>query len=349
MHTTLPVATLLLVAANLASSLLSPNAYADGPGLRPYLGAGIGLTRLEPDVSEIPETVTDENSTAFSVLLGLDINDRITAQLSYTDLGEAELSNGDDFSYTEFSADVLVYGFANKQRREHRFGLLPYGRLGLAVMDNESDIPFKRENDVSLAFGAGLEYGSRSSLAARVEVTSFEEDVLHAGVSLLYRFGGHSSHSAPQLDAAKPLPEPFPAPQLDAAKPLPEPLPDPQSVAKTHNFEPVLFATNSALLDATARQQVARIASVLRDHPEHKVLINGYTDTRASRPYNAALSQQRADAVMQELARLGVNVEDTTSKGLGETDKFGSMDTAHGRQQNRRVDVIAKPTDSPFI
>ena len=88
---------------------------------------------------------------------------------------------------------------------------------------------------------------------------------------------------------------------------------------------------------------VARIAATLRKHSRYRVLINGYADLQAPAPYNLALSQRRADAVMNELRRLGVNVSNFTTRALGETDQFGSMNTTQGRHQNRRVTVIAMP------
>ena len=58
----------------LATGFTTTPAHSDGPGFRPWIGGGIGVTELEPGTSEIAETVTDENSTGFRGMLGLDLN-----------------------------------------------------------------------------------------------------------------------------------------------------------------------------------------------------------------------------------------------------------------------------------
>lgn len=329
-----------IVALTLAAGIatVAPSTVqADGPGFRPYLGAGVGLTRLTPDATEIPETVTEEDGTALNAILGLDLNHRFGFQLGYTDLGQAGLSNGDHVSYKEVSGDLLVYGFASELRRQHRRGLLPYGRVGLALMDNNSETPFIRDNDLSIAFGAGLEYATRSGLAARAEVTSFDVDALHAGLSLVFRFGGHDDHPVPVIGAAEPVTEAAPVtPSVVDAEPV-----------QTLRFPPIFFATDSAQLDAEAKRQVALIAKALKNHPDSEGLIAGFADLRASVPYNLALSQRRANAVLDELARLGINVDNFVAQAMGETNRFGSMATAEGRLMNRRVEVEATPKAKP--
>ena len=193
-----PILVIILV-FTAAATLAPTTTYADRNGLRPWLGGGIGLSRLRPDASEISESVTDDNSTAYSFMLGLDINHRFGVQLGYTDLGQAELSDDNNITYSEISGDLLVYALARKFRREHRLGFLPFARVGLSKMNNDATLPFERVNDLSINFGAGLEYATRSGLAARAEITSFDTDATQAGISLLYRFGGHNSHTTPSL------------------------------------------------------------------------------------------------------------------------------------------------------
>ena len=244
---------LITMALTAVSSLTPTAAHADRNGFRTWLGGAVGLSRLQPDATRINETVTDDNGTALSGMIGMDINHRFGAQIGYTDLGQARLSNNNHVSYYEISADLLVYGLAKKGRREHRLGFLPFGRVGISQMNNNSSLPFRRDNDLSLNVGAGLEYAHRSGLAARAEFTSFDTDALHAGIGLLFRFGGHNRHRAPAIGAAEPVVTP---------KPLTE---EPQIAAAVPTFEPVFFDTDSAFLNDTARETVARIATALRN------------------------------------------------------------------------------------
>jgi len=56
--------------------------------------------------------------------------------------------------------------------------------------------------------------------------------------------------------------------------------------------------------------------------------------------YNQKLSEQRANAVRDYLMSQGLQAADLTSKGFGESTPVASNDTAAGKQQNRRVELV---------
>jgi outer membrane protein OmpA-like peptidoglycan-associated protein len=56
--------------------------------------------------------------------------------------------------------------------------------------------------------------------------------------------------------------------------------------------------------------------------------------------YNQQLSEQRGGAVREYLTQQGMAANSVTSKGFGKTQPVASNDTAHGRQQNRRVELV---------
>ena len=323
-----PLATRVTILAALA---LSSQAAADGPDPRPWVGVGLGLSHLDPEASEIPQTVTDRRGAAARVALGLDVSPRLAAELSFTDLGEAGLSGGNRVTYEQLTADLLVYAFADEARREHRLGLMPFGRIGLSSMSNRTELPYERENDLSLAFGGGVEYGLRNGLAARAEVISFDVDALFAGLTLVYRFRGHDHEGT----AVGPASVAAPAESVASEPPIAAARPDELRLG------PVLFDTDSAALDGAAERAIGRIVRELTDHPDHRVTLTGYADVRGTSSYNRALAQRRVDLVRAALVGRGVDVAGFASRAAGETDRFGSMATAEGRRQNRRVEVIA--------
>jgi outer membrane protein OmpA-like peptidoglycan-associated protein len=106
------------------------------------------------------------------------------------------------------------------------------------------------------------------------------------------------------------------------------------------NMPDVLFQTGKADLAGETREQLAKIAGILIAYPDIKVAIDGYTDSTGSLQFNEQLSQQRADAVRSYLASQGVNSGSITSQGFGPSDPVASNDTASGRQQNRRVELV---------
>ena len=72
----------------------------------------------------------------------------------------------------------------------------------------------------------------------------------------------------------------------------------------------------------------------------YSVTVIGYTDTTGDANYNMGLSMRRAEAVSSYLATIGVPADKTRTLGRGENDPIASNDTAEGRAQNRRVEVI---------
>ena len=102
----------------------------------------------------------------------------------------------------------------------------------------------------------------------------------------------------------------------------------------------VLFDTGKADLKSTARERLAKVAGILIAYPDIHVEIDGYTDSTGSLELNERLSQERADAVRSYLSSQGVNSSAITTQGFGPSQPIASNDTASGRQQNRRVELV---------
>jgi outer membrane protein OmpA-like peptidoglycan-associated protein len=68
--------------------------------------------------------------------------------------------------------------------------------------------------------------------------------------------------------------------------------------------------------------------------------VEGHTDSVGTDDYNLKLSERRADSVRDYLTTNGIAAGNVTSVGLGKADPVASNDTAAGRQQNRRVELV---------
>jgi outer membrane protein OmpA-like peptidoglycan-associated protein len=106
------------------------------------------------------------------------------------------------------------------------------------------------------------------------------------------------------------------------------------------NMPDVLFDTGKADLKSSARERLAKVAGILIAYPDIHVEIDGYTDSTGSLEFNERLSQQRAEAVRTFLASQGVNSTSITTQGFGPSNPIASNETASGRQQNRRVELV---------
>jgi len=102
----------------------------------------------------------------------------------------------------------------------------------------------------------------------------------------------------------------------------------------------VLFMTGRADLQAGSVGNLGRLVTFLNKYPDRTVAIEGYTDSVGSEDYNQRLSERRADSVKSYLAGQGIGSIRLSASGKGESDPVAANDSASGRQQNRRVEVI---------
>ena len=79
----------------------------------------------------------------------------------------------------------------------------------------------------------------------------------------------------------------------------------------------------------------------LRDNPSLHVVVEGHTDSVGSDAYNRKLSERRAKAVRDYLVREGIESSRLTTHGYGKSRPVASNDTAEGRAENRRAEIIA--------
>ena len=111
------------------------------------------------------------------------------------------------------------------------------------------------------------------------------------------------------------------------------------------NFEP-----GSATIDASALSIMDEIAEILKKCGDLPLEIQGYTDSQGRESMNLALSQSRAESVLNELRARRVLTGSFTAKGYGEENPIADNKTEEGREANRRIefrlirpDTVATP------
>jgi outer membrane protein OmpA-like peptidoglycan-associated protein len=102
----------------------------------------------------------------------------------------------------------------------------------------------------------------------------------------------------------------------------------------------VLFTTGRADLKPGATGNLNKLVAFLDKYPDRSVSIQGYTDSVGSEDYNQGLSERRANSVKSYLAGQGIGSMRLSASGKGRNDPVADNDSAAGRQQNRRVEVI---------
>jgi outer membrane protein OmpA-like peptidoglycan-associated protein len=118
------------------------------------------------------------------------------------------------------------------------------------------------------------------------------------------------------------------------------------------NMSDVLFDTNQATLKPGAREKLAKVSGILLAYPTLHMTVEGYTDSTGTDDYNLKLSERRASSVRDYVVSNGINVANVEARGFGKDNPVATNDTAGGRQQNRRVemvvsgDIIGQPISS---
>lgn len=111
----------------------------------------------------------------------------------------------------------------------------------------------------------------------------------------------------------------------------------------------LLFESGSWAVGTQGKQAVKQLGEVLADNPEIAILIEGHTDNV---PYkgneqlsgNWDLSAKRATAIVNILREnSSIHPENLTAAGRGEFAPVASNETAAGKAQNRRIEVILTP------
>jgi len=106
------------------------------------------------------------------------------------------------------------------------------------------------------------------------------------------------------------------------------------------NLADVLFATGKFELQPNAREALAKFSGIVLAHPGLKLQVEGYTDSVGSDTFNQTLSENRANSVRAYLIAQGLDPTSISAVGYGKSNPVASNDTAQGRQQNRRVEII---------
>ena len=326
---------------------------------RMYITPNIGVLRAD---SERP---TDRDNVIGGIAIGKHLSPAWSAELLLNGTAlDGENPGVADLSLYGGSLDLLrVFGRSN--------AFAPYIGIGAGVLENDLT-PGSAGNDAMAqaslgAFWTLWEGSNGSSFALRPDFKARWDDAHSAGRLLDYigtlgfqfSFGG-----APKVvAAAEPTPPPPPPPPAPPAAPPPPPDTDgdgvtddrdkcpgtPRGVAVDADGCPqkgsitldgVTFDYDSARLTADSANTLDTVAAGLKKYPRLKVELQGHTDNKGPDAYNLTLSQQRANAVREQLLRAGVPSAQMTAKGYGEAEPVADNKTDEGRAMNRRVVML---------
>lgn len=108
--------------------------------------------------------------------------------------------------------------------------------------------------------------------------------------------------------------------------------------------ENILFDKDAATLRPDAENNLKQIAASIRKRYDGgAVRVYGFADATGSDDHNQQLSQRRADAVKAWLSQHGdIDASRISVQAEGESNPTASNATEQGKQENRRVEIVAR-------
>ncbi len=114
-------------------------------------------------------------------------------------------------------------------------------------------------------------------------------------------------------------------------------------VADTINViypELAMFDFGKDEIKAETKPNFIRFANVLKQYPDIRILINGYTDNVGADEINTDLSRRRAVRAYNLLSDNGVDATRMNTAGFGSRNAIQTNATEAGRAANRRVEFM---------
>lgn len=296
-----------------------------------YAGAGLGMSKLEPRINNQPETLDDTTDFAVpNLILGYDINEHWSIEANYVDQGEATFQSGAAIGYKHYGVSGLFYLPHNLE------GFSVYlkagaGQLKTSLAQGRTDngpFAFEQLKDTQFSMGAGVEYRWHNDWSTRLEALSVDKDSNQLTLNVVKRFGRDYTPPKPVV-----LPPPPPPVVIEPPKTIPLPI--------CHElkglFDQIFFKTDSSDLTPASLGVLQKVAVALKPFPNIALEISAHTDAQGSDAYNQALSERRANSVVNYLSSQGIGK--LSAKGFGESKPVADNKTAEGRAKNRRVEL----------
>ncbi|MFK8081820.1 MAG: OmpA family protein [Granulosicoccus sp.] len=339
-----------------------------------HLGISGGASLLSPETDGSAFTLEEDQSTVVSAYLGLDITPVISAEIAFTDLGEAGLSQDETITYQAVSIGAIAYVLGEKRAIDRAEGASLYVRLGFSAIDNESDIELTESNNTALWLGAGVQYPLSQNFGLRAEISSYDGDAQAVMAGVYWRSSTPGSRSSQDFTAPEPqvtetvvdesadtIVAPVPVPEqplvdesviaeqsvpsivADIAQDCPPEaaasISDPQDCALFNSAVAGLsFVGDTPELTPEGVAVLDNVIDVMGDYPELVLEVRVHTQALGDKALEQQLSADRAKSVARYLVQNGIPLSQLRAKAFGATQPLAPDSTLNGRLSNNRVE-----------
>jgi OmpA-OmpF porin, OOP family len=311
---------------------------------QPYAGANVGTSWVDDICDSTVSALCDDHSSSFGGYLGYRFWDHFAVEFGIDNLGKF---TGDGYHNGQFiNALTLVPKVSFSINDSIDF----YGKLGAASVD------YGDGDDVSVLGAIGFELGTDKQLSVRLEyqaLTDVNNEAVRSQINtttlgFVYKFGSMNGHSLMaeenhQLAMVPEKPENIDKRLMgkeEKAKITPKPIP---ASPPTHMYKEIYsslsFATDSAELSVTYRDELESFVKLLNAYPQARIILTGHADNRGTKEHNLKLSKMRANKVADTLIKGGVAASRITVIAMGEEEPIASNETQEGKEENRLVEI----------
>lgn len=151
-----------------------------------YFGLSIGQSSLKPDVSGTIFDVGNDTDTAGGILLGYQFNQNMQAEISFMQLGQADLSTistpvgAVEYQVSNISGIYKLYDLA-----QHGYPVTFHVKGGYARLKNSADVPYDKDNTGNLSLGMFAQYNFPGAAGIRFGLDSFGDDSAFLGINMV--------------------------------------------------------------------------------------------------------------------------------------------------------------------
>ena len=319
-----------------------------------YLGAGFGLSQLNPQTKQSGFTIADDQDSGWRVSAGWDWNSNITLEGYYSKLGQVALTNNSNTNSATLDYNAVglhgVYHHFVKGDRYLKNSWAVFAKAGASkIINSASGVQYQQTSTLQISTGLGVEYILANDWSVRADFEAFDQDANMFSVSIVKRFGFSKKRFNRFLASISLLPATAASGDSDDDG-VQDVLDDCPNTASGHRINElgcaffegemaqVMFESNSIKMDDSSEFNLDAIARRLIDQTFLRMQVVAHTDSKGSKQYNQNLSERRAKEVRRYLLAKGVKRRQLLILGAGESRPIASNLAPKGRAKNRRVE-----------
>ncbi|MBL4797271.1 MAG: OmpA family protein [Oleispira sp.] len=332
----------LLAAVHVSAPLYAETAISD---IRDqyYIGAGLGLSFLQPALNDTSLVVSKDSDTAYKLSGGYQLNDHWAAEIFFADMGQARISSNITGNVTglvgyQYFGVGGLYGYPISESWD------AFVTAGAGLLKNRVQlVTAKRAEEVSIYSGLGVVWKLAETWNLRAEYDYYGNDAQMLSFNIVKRFGSAIPRRIANLESQiKQQNEDLSTTSKNIYEAIALPAVKQKNCDGLYvDFNGIYFPQGSIELSKQSQQTLDVLALDLLKLPKGiRFEIRAHADDVGSELYNSELSSMRARVLRDYLAKRSISLGRIDAYGYGEWVPVNGSRNKADREINRRVELI---------